>query len=237
MTQGRYFHLDEVTGAEIAAARIVPVVQDLVRGVHSVVDVGGGTGAWLRAFQAHGVRDVTLYDAAVVEPHLLVARDRFRAIDLSRELPPPGRFDLAVCVECAEHLDASRARPLIKWLSAAAERVVFSAAIMHQGGKGHLNEQPPDYWKRLFAEFGFARHDVVRPRIVHDQSIPYWYRQNLFLFAAEGTMTDLPPDFLPGDLHLLHEHVRQRLEDPGVRRSARQLLRAVLSGVRRTLCE
>ena len=229
MTHSEYHHVDEVQGAEVAAARIVPVVLDLIRDVQSVVDLGGGTGAWLSAFQRLGVRDVTLYDAAVVEPHLLVARDRFGAVDLMRELPPAGRFDLAVCVECAEHLDASRARPLIEWLTTAADRVVFASAISHQGGKGHVNEQPPDYWKRLFAEFGFARHDVIRPRIVHDQSIPWWYRQNLFLFAADGTAMNLPPDFLPGDLHLLHEHVRQRLEDPGIRRSARQLVLAVLS--------
>jgi hypothetical protein len=53
-------------------------------------------------------------------------------------------------LECAEHLPAHRAAPLVEWLTKSAPIVVFSAAIPGQGGKGHINEQPPDYWNDLF---------------------------------------------------------------------------------------
>ena len=55
---------------------------------------------------------------------------------------------------------AIRARPVVEWLTASSDIVAFSAAITGQGGKGHVNEQSPDYWDNLFRECGFVRHDV-----------------------------------------------------------------------------
>lgn len=236
MSASRYRHMDEVDGALRAASRIVPQILALTGSLRSVVDVGGGTGAWLSVFLERGVADVTLHDSAEAADSLLLPRERFYPVDLTRSMPPRHRYDLAVCVECAEHLTAARARPLVLWLTQASDRVVFSSAISHQGGKGHLNEQPPAYWRALFSEFGFTRHDLLRERIIHDSSVPWWYRQNLFMFTAPGVVLAADRgDFLPDDFHLVHEAVRERLEEPGVQRSGRQFASAILSGIRRRL--
>ena len=35
--------------------------------------------------------------------------------------------------------------------------ILFSAAVPHQGGEHHVNEQPPEYWRELFARPGLRR--------------------------------------------------------------------------------
>jgi hypothetical protein len=232
-----YLFADEVDRASLAARRIVPRILEVLGPVNSVVDLGGGTGAWLREFQNHGVRQVLLVDCPEARPLLLIDPAAFRACDLNRTLPTLSGFDLAVCVECAEHLRPDRAEPLVACLTAAADLVVFSAAIPWQGGKGHVNEKLADYWKCLFARHGFTRHDVLRPRIIHDSEVAFWYRQNLFLYVKHGTRLAAPPaDFLPEEFNLVHREVLERyVGPPGVRAILRhlvpQLWKAVLSRV------
>lgn len=203
-----YRHSDEVSASIRAAERIVPIILEVVGPVASVVDLGGGTGAWLRVFQESGVETILLIDSPTVESELLVGKESLQPADLDIEFPPVARFDLAVCVECAEHLRPDRAEKVIEWLTDAAERVVFSAAIPGQGGKGHINERPPEYWRDLFRERGFVRRDVLRPRILHDRDIPFWYRQNLYLFTrASVALAVEADDFIADDFELVYKNI------------------------------
>jgi hypothetical protein len=230
MAEGSYQHSDEIPQSIRAAERIAPVVLSLTGPVQSVVDVGGGSGAWLAAFANLGVEKAMLFDTAAAEAELVVPRSWFQSVDLNVDLPATQRFDLAVCVECAEHLHERRARPLITWLTSTSDVVVFSAAIPGQGGKGHLNERPPDYWAEIFHECGFARHDVLRSRILHDRTIPWWYRQNLFLFVKrDGSVPVTAEDFLPPYFHLVHRSVVERMQRPGLRTLIRQFGRALVA--------
>ncbi|HUY93620.1 MAG TPA: methyltransferase domain-containing protein [Pirellulales bacterium] len=204
MTESSYPHADEVPDSLRAAERIVPFILAIVGGVRSVVDVGGGTGAWLSVFRRLGVEEMLLLDCPAAATNLLIDKSCFEPVDLGVRMPAPRRFDLAVCVEVAEHLPPCMARPLVEWLTTAADRVVFSAAIPGQGGKGHINLQPPAYWTELFERRGFIRRDVVRSKIVHDRDIPAWYRQNLFLFVeANAQLAADEEDFLPAEFDLV----------------------------------
>ena len=60
-----------------------------------------------------------------------------------QKIDPGTRYELAVCLEVAEHLNESSADNLILQLTNLANRVLFSAAIPGQGGLHHVNEQPP----------------------------------------------------------------------------------------------
>jgi len=234
--ESSYVHADEVHGSVTAAERIVPALLAITGPVQSVVDVGGGTGAWLRAFQAHGAERILLLDEGAVEPDLLIESSSFRATNLNRPLGPLGRFDLAVCVECAEHLDSESAQPLVEALTSASDVVAFAAAVPGQGGKGHINEQWPDYWAALFAERGFLRRDVVRPRIIRDHEIPWWYRQNLFLYARIGTtLLAEDGDYLPPDFFVIYRDVSSRLGRPGLRRLLKRLGPALADSLRRRM--
>jgi hypothetical protein len=206
-----------MAGSLQGAERIVPVILAATGPVRSVVDVGGGNGGWLQVFRKCGAEEVLLIDNPNVEPNLLIEKACFKGVDLNRSFPAPRRFDLAVCLECAEHLTPGRAKPLVEWLTRSADVVVFSAAIPGQGGKGHINERHPEYWRNLFQQRGFTRFDVLRPRIIHDQAIPWWYRQNLFLFSRSAArLSCCEGDFLPGEFHLIHSSIVNKLQHPGL---------------------
>ena len=71
---------------------------------------------------------------------------------------------------------------LVADLCRLADVVVFSAAIPHQSGAGHVNCQWPTYWVDLFAAHAYGCIDEVRGQIWDDDRVEPWYRQNLLVF-------------------------------------------------------
>lgn len=175
-----------------SAARVVPRVLELVR-PGRVVDVGCGRGSWLSVFLEHGVTEVLGLDGDWVEPAgLHIPPDRFRRADLRQPLEVDGTFDLAVCLEVAEHLPPEGAQAFVEGLARLAPVVLFSAAVPHQGGVGHVNEQWPDYWAERFARCGFLALDVLRRELWDDPAVVWWYAQNLILCVREDHLAGLP---------------------------------------------
>jgi SAM-dependent methyltransferase len=166
--------------AERSAAVVAPMLRDLYQ-PSSVVDVGCGAGAWLSAFKRLGVNDLLGLD--VIAPELFTAEADLRWTDLSEGFHVPHRFDLALCLEVAEHLPESSARRLVASLCAAGDVVVFSAAIPGQGGPGHVNERWPTYWARLFADRGCGCDSWLRYAVWNEPEVSPWYRQNLLVFS------------------------------------------------------
>lgn len=214
-----YFDAQEQWALESARV-VVPVVVDLLN-PGSVVDVGCGRGAWLRAFSESGVTALRGLDGPYVDPaKLLVDPGWFEAVDLRRRLTIEGTYDLALCLEVAEHLPKRCARPLVRALTGAAHAVLWSAAIPGQGGTHHVNEQWPGYWEVLFRERGYHRLDPIRPLIWRDQRVAWWYRQNLVLYASDAALARWPrlaADRAPEQgitLELVHPDILARLMAP-----------------------
>lgn len=192
-------------GSLDSAHRILPLALRWT-GAASVIDVGCGQGAWLAAALDQGVARVVGVDGAhVSRDSLLIPSSCFDSRDLSSEsaLRDLGRFDLALCLEVAEHLPESRADSLVRDLTHLAPVVLFSAAVPRQGGTHHINEQWPSYW---VARFGAAHYRAIdiRPLIWSDPGIEPWYRQNCILFVApDHTLRETPasPDSV---LDLVH---------------------------------
>jgi SAM-dependent methyltransferase len=176
---------DQITDESLASARIVvPLLLELVQ-PESVIDVGCGRGGWLRAFQEHGVERLQGFDGFYVErSKLLIDEGSFTPVDISKPFTVGRSYDLALCLEVAEHLPRHAARGLVRSLAEAAPLVLFSAAVPGQGGTNHINEQWPSYWRALFAERGYRRLDPVRPRIWRNRYVASYYSQNLYLFAS-----------------------------------------------------
>jgi SAM-dependent methyltransferase len=164
----------------------------------SVVDIGCGVGSWLRVAKELGAHTVLGVDGAYVPREaLMIEAACFLAADLG-SLPAIGqRFDLALCLEAAEHLPAERAEQLAETLVGFADVVLFSAAIPYQGGHGHVNENWPGYWADKFAAHGYLVYDELRRQIWSDAEVCWWYRQNLLVFVREGVARARFPGWRP----------------------------------------
>ena len=170
-------------GSASSAEIIVPLVLRCVP-ARSVVDVGCGEGSWLAVFQTLGVDDFLGLDGDYIDrSRLLIPQEKFRAVDLAEPFFLERTFDLAISMEVAEHLPPESAEGFIESLARLAPAVLFSAAIPHQGGNNHLNEQWPDRWAALFEVRGYVTVDCVRRRVWRNEAVEWWYAQNTFLFA------------------------------------------------------
>lgn len=189
---GEWFYKSQQDGSSRSAERVLPLVFDLVR-PSSVVDIGCGTGAWLAAAKGLGAGSVLGIDGSWVPRQALrIPAECFFEHDLSLPFRVEGRrFDLAMTLEAAEHLDASRADSLVADLCALSDVVLFSAAIPGQTGTDHRNEQWPTYWQARFAQWEYELVDCLRSRLWTDDRIEPWYAQNAFLYVnAERLATD-----------------------------------------------
>lgn len=183
------FFTDIQNGSNRSAKAIVPLVLELTKPT-SVVDVGCGTGEFLKVFQEQGVDDILGIDGVYVDTNLLTfPQESFRPIDISKPFKLERRYDLAVCLEVAEHLAPGSASGFIESLTQLAPIVLFSAAIPLQGGTHHVNEQWPEYWIQLFRNQGFEPVDALRKRIWTNCQVEVYYRQNAILFCNEQALT------------------------------------------------
>jgi SAM-dependent methyltransferase len=166
---------DEETRVALESAEVV--VPALASRAWSVVVVGCGTGAWLEVAKRCGATEVLGVDGFVSIAELRVDLHEFERADLSEGYDCSG-YDMAFCLEVAEHLPAEAAVPLVRGLSGAAT-VLFSAATPGQPGVGHINCQPHEFWHDLFADFG-KLPEYVGGRF--EEPVADFYRRNMFLY-------------------------------------------------------
>ncbi len=236
MNYSRRFHLDAKQTSSPSAKEMVPKVMQLVS-PRSVVDVGCGTGAWLSEFQTCGVREILGIDQGVELEDLLFPSDRFERIDLSHPFRIARRFDLVICLEVAEHLPCDCAQAFIDSLVNLGPVILFSAAIPHQGGRHHVNEQWPDYWAELFARRGFVPVDCLRALFWANPKVAWWYAQNALIYVREDKLEDyrlLVPSGELRPLRLIHPCNYLSHADPS-KQGVRVVLRALAVALRNAL--
>lgn len=175
-----YDHLQNLHTLEGAAATLQFLFPDGMP--KSVLDVGCGTGTWLRAILDRGQTEVFGIDGVdIPQEKLLIDPKYFRHCDLTSPVDLGRKFDVVLCLEVAEHLDLQFAPVLIQTLTRHADKIVFSAACPDQPGQHHVNCQWPEYWQQLFNDEGFVCEDSLRWRMWSVKAIEPWYRQNLFI--------------------------------------------------------
>ncbi|MFC0514581.1 class I SAM-dependent methyltransferase [Mucilaginibacter angelicae] len=181
-----YIHSEAVHNSD-AAHEVLPYLFDLVR-PESVIDIGCGTGSWLKVAKQLGVGRIRGIDGIHVDRSMLcITEEEFLQHNLTLPLPARDNYDLAICLEVAEHLPEEAADNIIEILCGHSDLVLFSAAIPGQGGQFHINEQWPAYWQKKFGTHGFLPYDILRDRFWDNLSVNWWYKQNMFLYIREGS--------------------------------------------------
>lgn len=161
--------------------------------VRSVIDFGCARGCWLAQWKEWGVEKIVGVDGHYLEGQILsIHPSEIVFHDLSEPLDLGEQFDLVQSLEVAEHLPPSAAETFIETLCRHGQIVLFSAALPGQGGMGHLNEQPYDFWRELFLAQGFVPIDIIRPAIRGNRAIQPWYRYNTIVYVSKDVVDSLP---------------------------------------------
>lgn len=195
LMETRYIHSTDVHNL-LAPKVIVPILIELFS-PKSVVDVGCGIGTFLRVFKDNNVAETIGMDGSWVNKSLLsknIPLCDFLEVNLEEKVNVDKKFDIAICLEVAEHLHKDFANNLVLTLTNLSNVVVFSAAIPNQGGQNHINEQWLTYWEKLFNDCDYLMYDVIRPRIWDNPNVFFWYKQNMVVFIRKGSACNALPN-------------------------------------------
>jgi len=167
---------EELPMCSIFPKEILDLTIDLFR-PRSVLDVGCGTGVSLDYFTKKGISVRGLEGSALAiskarQPQLIQQHDLSKSIDLGE------RFDLVWCFEVAEHIHPRHVAALLQTLTNHSDRILLSAARPGQGGLGHLNEQPPEYWVNQMK----ARNFALAGETDRYRTLPDHFAENILVF-------------------------------------------------------
>lgn len=192
----RFFEHIRATSFNSAVAAAPKILE--IYPARSIIDVGCGIGAWLKAFSDLGVARIAGLDGDYVDrSQLMIPPDCFAncnldepidVADVYRRFGNHVRFDLALSLEVGEHLPPARAISLVSDLCALSDVVLFGAAIPFQGWQRvHVNEQWQSYWADKFFRNGYDAFDALRPLIWSSPEIAYFYKQNAIFYAKRAS--------------------------------------------------
>lgn len=154
----------------------------------TICDFGCGDGWWVKCFHDLGstVGGIELHDIAA---EYIPEQVQVLITDLREPLELGNVYDLTMCIEVAEHLPKTAADTLCWTLNRHTHNtLLFSAAQKGQGGTGHINLQPLDYWRKKLSsrglEFSPLRTGQVRAAFenINNELFAYLPR-NLMVFS------------------------------------------------------
>lgn len=133
-------------------------VIELFPRVKSCLDVGSGAGGYVYWLKRKGLAATGVEYSCSGRIISRLQGVKVLSFDCSDEAKRPnfGRVDLAFSIEVAEHLPTDLEEAFVSYIVSQSELVVFSAAHPGQGGQGHINEQPPSHWRKIFRKFGYG---------------------------------------------------------------------------------
>lgn len=147
----------------------------------SVLDLGCGTGRTLDYLLARQL-DAQGTEGSAKAISLARHPERIRRHNLEKPLDLGRRFDLLWCFEVVEHIRPAKVDVLLDTIVRHSGLIVLSAAHPGQGGDGHFNEQPPEYWIERMKRRSFA---LLREETEALRAIPETHSGNMLVFRQE----------------------------------------------------
>ena len=185
------FYNAQKDGSYRSATIILPVLMKFIR-PRSVIDIGCGVGTWLAVWKNLGAEVHGLDGDYVDRSQLLIPAENFHPANLEERFSINAKFDLVETLEVAEHLTPARADSFVEDLTNLGDIILFSAAIVGQGGTNHVNEQMQSYWAEKFLRLGYVGIDCIRPQIWNIRQIEICYRQNTLVYAKSSELYRFP---------------------------------------------
>lgn len=177
------FFLEANTLKEQSAQKVAEILAGALS-FQTVFDIGCGMGLYLAELSKLG-KICTGCDASPDGVRMASADVFVFRADATRPIQVNRKSDLVICFEVAEHIAKRHSRQLVRNCTAHGRQVAFTAAPPGQGGVGHINEQPYEFWISLFGEQGFKHDSALSGRIreqMASQGVVSWIANNLMIF-------------------------------------------------------
>jgi SAM-dependent methyltransferase len=168
-----------------SAAKVAEIINSCIR-FSSVFDIGCGMGIYLEEMHRLGKEafgcDYSVEGLRISPKEFTVFQaDATKPITLNR------KFDLLICFEVAEHIQKKYSRQLVTNCTQNSDTVLFTAAPVGQGGVGHINEQPYEFWIEKFGEQGFTLDKELSEAMriqMKKENVVFWIANNVMLFRC-----------------------------------------------------
>jgi hypothetical protein len=168
--------------SSLSAKALVPSLVRLLQ-PRSVIDVGCGTGLWLKEFVdtglpiAQGVEGPWLPEALLSIPADLVLRH-----DLSEGITLDCRFDLVICLGVANYLGGKLAKRLVETLTGLGSVVLFSPSGPGKRSGENRQTDTCELWNKLFAERGFEAFRGFAKHIAREGEVDSRYTREMVFY-------------------------------------------------------
>lgn len=152
------FYQKQIEGSLRSARIVLGMLWERIQPA-SVLDVGCGRGAWLKACREFGASTIEGFDGDWNRGDLMIDEAiTFRNCNLNKPIELARSYDLAIGLDVAEHLEPESAHSFIASLSAASDLVLFSAAYSNQRGERSTStNNPTQTGQEYFSTLGTTR--------------------------------------------------------------------------------
>lgn len=141
-----------------------PIIQVLKP--KKLIDVGCGTGDFVSYFLQQKIDAYGLEGTTEVLDNLMIPDDRMYFADLRKPFLQTVRFDLAMSIEVAEHIEPEFSHIYVHNMCSLSDRILLTVAGPGQLGHNHVNLQTKDYWEKKFAKHGYFRKQEIENQIL-----------------------------------------------------------------------
>lgn len=193
------YHIEWFRKKNVNFASIVKSIYNF----DSVVDLGCSIGTFLEPFYNDG-KIVKGYEYCFEESKNGIEKtpgliNHIEFGDVTKDIISDEKYDCATTIEVAEHIPMEYSEKLVQNLVKLSKGfIVFTAAPPGQGGTGHINCQPKQFWIDIFKkynyEFNSIETDKIRQKCIpskkagEQEEYPYVWKHvydNLMIFTKK----------------------------------------------------
>lgn len=164
------------------ASNIAKFIKENYSMDHRIIDLGCGPGVFVNAMRAEGLNAIgfDIDDRVKGKPHL----HQINILNLVDSA------DIVLCLEVAEHIPEDKADTLVASVVRNLKdpgTLFWSAAVPGQGGQGHINCQPKEYWQKKFEAAGLIRQVGIEQALINKVQQGNhlgWFTHNLMVFTT-----------------------------------------------------